>query len=457
MGFPSRVFAMIPRIILTIIFKKERKMHAGKSLNIVSFTLLSGILLMLSSCSNPQQSLLKAIESSDIDAAVKAVKKGADIHLVSENGLSAIEMAIEKNDVLLVESLFEASLELNPDPDPAVFQRIFDFAINFGKEEIAWLFLQAFVTEIDSEQNIYWIKNRDGITLFESLSAYPEQIARLPMGTEVTFLRYSPIEDDDYQWVEISCELGNQSITGWIYNYRGFLSRDEAVINEDRWIDSPDGLRMRDAPGLDGSIITVIPGNARVTLMREQGEELSFDGRSGVWSKVEWQQQAGWVFGGYLRDIENKFGIRISSFPYYAEQQRNSKSASTEILEFVNNTRVLYQVILQGFDISYITRHEGSYILVDDEVTIELEQGFYGEYTRMKDDPSDYLKTVQPRTLELKLIGKDSYGRPRFMHRNEYEAVSENQMVFDEEKLQYVIADDPLSYIKYGVFHNRGK
>jgi hypothetical protein len=215
---------------------------------LANFGLLFGKFLILPGCSNPQQSLLKAIESNDIDAAVKAVKKGADIHLVSENGLSAIKMAIEKDDILLVESLFESSLELNTDPDPAVFQRIFDFAHYSGKEEIAWLFLQAFVTEIDSEQNNYSIKNRDGITLFESLSVYPEQIARLPMGTAVTFLRYSPIKDDDYKWVEISCELGDQSFTGWIYNFRGFLSQEEAVINEDRWIDSPDGLRMRDAP-----------------------------------------------------------------------------------------------------------------------------------------------------------------------------------------------------------------
>jgi hypothetical protein len=100
--------------------------------------------------------------------------------------------------------------------------------------------------------------------------------------------------------------------------------------------------------------------------MREQGEPLSFDGRSGVWSKVEWQQKAGWVFGGYLRDIENKFGIKISSFPYYAEQQRNSKSSFTEMLEFVDNTRVTYQDILHGWD-TFITNHQGSYILVDDE------------------------------------------------------------------------------------------
>jgi Bacterial SH3 domain len=431
-------------------------MYTGRFLNLVNFGLLCGILLMLSGCSNPQQSLFKAIESNDIDVAIEAVKEGADIHQASENGLSAIKMAIEKDDVLLLKSLFEASLELNSNPDPSVFQEIFDFAIDSGKEGIAWWFLQALVTEIDSEQNHYWIKTRDGIALFESLSINPELIAELPMGTAVTFLRYSPIKDDDYQWVEISCELGDQSFTGWIYNYRGFLSQDEAVINEDRWIDSYDGLRMRDAPGLDGSKITVIPGHAQVTLMREQGEELSIDGRSGVWSKVKWQQHAGWVFGGYLRDIENKFGIRISAFPYYAEQQRNHISSSTEMLAFVENTKVLYQEILHGFDISYITKHHGSYILVDDVITIELEQGIYGKYTGMKDDPSVGVKTVQPRTMVLKLIGKDSLGRSRFMHREEYAAISEKQMVFDEEKLQYV-STEPLSYIKYGVFHNRGK
>lgn len=431
-------------------------MHAGRSFNLVKFGLFCGIILTLLGCSDTQQSLFKAIEANEIDVAVTAVREGADIHLVSENGLSAIKMAIEKEDALLVQSLFEASVEIDPDPDPAVFQRIFDFAIDSEKEEIAWFFLEAFLTDIESEQNQYWVKKQDGIVLFKSLSPFPEQAARLPMGTAVTFLRYSPIKDDDYEWVEVSCELGDQSFTGWIYNYSGFLSQNEAVINEDRWIDSPDGLKLRDAPGLDGNMITVIPGNARVTLMREQGEELSIDGRSGVWSKVNWQEQAGWVFGGYLRDIENKFGIRLSSYPYYAEQQRNTKSSSTEILEFIDNTRVLYQDILHGFDISYVAKHQGTYILIDDIITIELEQGVYGKYTGMKDEPSGDVKTVQPKTMVLKAIGEDSYGRPQFMHREEHEAVLENAMVFEEEKLQYVFPD-PMSPMKYGVFHNRGK
>ena len=431
-------------------------MNTGRFLNLRFISLLCSILLLLSGCSNPQKSLFNAIESNDKEAAVKAVEEGADIHIASENGLSAIKIAIIKDDLSLVEVLLEASLVLNPNPDTAAFQEIFDYAIDSGKEEIAWLFLQALVTEIGSEQNQYWIKERDGIGLFKSLSADPEQIATLPMGSAVKFLRYSPIKDYDYQWVEISCELGDKSYTGWIYNYKGFLSQDEAVINEDRWIDSNEGLRMRDAPGLDGSTITVIPGNSQVTLIREQGEELSINGRSGVWSKVKWQQSTGWMFGGYLRDVENKFGIRISISPYYAEQQRDHISSSTEILEFVDNTRVLYQEILNGFDISYITKQQGSYILVDDILTIELEQGIYGKYTGTKDDPSEDVKTVQPVTIVLIFIGKDSLGRPKFMHKEEYETVSETQMVFDEENLQYV-STDPLSYIKYGVFHNRGK
>lgn len=65
------------------------------------------------------------------------------------------------------------------------------------------------------------------------------------------------------------------------------------------------GLKMRDKPGLDGTLITVIPYNNTVIFVEEVGEEVTISNRTGRWTKVQWKtMQEGWVFGGFLEDVE---------------------------------------------------------------------------------------------------------------------------------------------------------
>ena len=71
-------------------------------------------------------------------------------------------------------------------------------------------------------------------------------------------------------------------------------------INKDRWINSLEGLRMRDAPNLEGKTITVIPNAEKVLLVEETGEVLTIQDGTGKWSQVKWQENEGWVFGGFL-------------------------------------------------------------------------------------------------------------------------------------------------------------
>ena len=78
----------------------------------------------------------------------------------------------------------------------------------------------------------------------------------------------------------------------------------EESINENRWFNSPEGLRMRDQPGVSGNILLTVLNSEKVTLLEEKGEILTIQGGTGKWSRILWQENEGWVFGGFLSKEE---------------------------------------------------------------------------------------------------------------------------------------------------------
>ncbi|MBN1799324.1 MAG: ankyrin repeat domain-containing protein [Spirochaetales bacterium] len=70
------------------------------------------------------------------------------------------------------------------------------------------------------------------------------------------------------------------------------------------WVNAEDGLVLRRGPGTGKEKTGVIPYGDRVKLLEEQGEVLTIQGRKGKWSKVEWSDKSGWVFGGFLSEQE---------------------------------------------------------------------------------------------------------------------------------------------------------
>ena len=78
------------------------------------------------------------------------------------------------------------------------------------------------------------------------------------------------------------------------------VEEKEILINEDRWIDSKDGIRMREAPDPSSETITTILAYSKVLLLKETGNEITLQEHTGKWSNIEWNGQTGWVFGGYL-------------------------------------------------------------------------------------------------------------------------------------------------------------
>jgi len=69
------------------------------------------------------------------------------------------------------------------------------------------------------------------------------------------------------------------------------------------FVDAPDGLRVRDAPGLSGRQIGGLGDLAQVRAIREEAEVVAIDGVEGRWTLVQTGDLQGWVFGGFLRPV----------------------------------------------------------------------------------------------------------------------------------------------------------
>jgi len=77
-------------------------------------------------------------------------------------------------------------------------------------------------------------------------------------------------------------------------------AEDNIYLNEKRIVKCENGLRVRDLPSLLGEKIALIPNGDEVTILEEKNKKITISGKTGRWSKVNWNSKMGWVFGGYL-------------------------------------------------------------------------------------------------------------------------------------------------------------
>ncbi len=82
-----------------------------------------------------------------------------------------------------------------------------------------------------------------------------------------------------------------------------------------RWITADVGLNMRASPDLNAKKIGLIPYGEKVQLIEETGDAITISGATGKWSKVEWKDKTGWVFGGFL--IGESAGIIPAGWKVY--------------------------------------------------------------------------------------------------------------------------------------------
>ena len=72
------------------------------------------------------------------------------------------------------------------------------------------------------------------------------------------------------------------------------------------WASAKSGLRMRDAPNLNANKLKTIPYAQKVNVIQESGDILSLAKTQGKWTEVQWESNRGWVYGGFLSDLNPK-------------------------------------------------------------------------------------------------------------------------------------------------------
>jgi hypothetical protein len=72
------------------------------------------------------------------------------------------------------------------------------------------------------------------------------------------------------------------------------------------YVDSPEGLRVRNEPNIDGERIFLLPHREIVEVVEIDNNIISIDGINGNWYLIIYNEISGWVFSGYLTDDIDK-------------------------------------------------------------------------------------------------------------------------------------------------------
>lgn len=71
-------------------------------------------------------------------------------------------------------------------------------------------------------------------------------------------------------------------------------------IDKVRWVTSKSGLRFRRNPGLSAERLGLIKYNEKVIFIEEEKNEIVVAGKKGKWTKINYNNITGWVFGAFL-------------------------------------------------------------------------------------------------------------------------------------------------------------
>lgn len=73
-------------------------------------------------------------------------------------------------------------------------------------------------------------------------------------------------------------------------------TKSESVM----YVDAGAGLRMRSSADTGAAVILTIPNGSQVAVLEIAEPQIEISGKTGRWTKVQYQGKEGWVFGGYL-------------------------------------------------------------------------------------------------------------------------------------------------------------
>jgi hypothetical protein len=76
------------------------------------------------------------------------------------------------------------------------------------------------------------------------------------------------------------------------------------------YVDAGAGLRMRSSADTGAAVILTIPNGSQVTVLEIAEPQIEISGKTGRWTKVQYQGKEGWVFGGFLSQAAPSSSLR---------------------------------------------------------------------------------------------------------------------------------------------------
>lgn len=75
---------------------------------------------------------------------------------------------------------------------------------------------------------------------------------------------------------------------------------EKNTISDKLYVSASAGLKLREQSNQNAKLIVVIPYGSEVNVIEESGEVLTIAGKTGKWTKIDWNGNKGWAFGGFL-------------------------------------------------------------------------------------------------------------------------------------------------------------
>jgi len=85
------------------------------------------------------------------------------------------------------------------------------------------------------------------------------------------------------------------------------------AVDNTKYVTAPSGLRLRENPDINSKVILTIPCNEKIEIIEEKNGIVTFEKVTGKWTKIKYQKNIGWVFGGFLGNISSSRIISITS------------------------------------------------------------------------------------------------------------------------------------------------
>lgn len=118
------------------------------------------------------------------------------------------------------------------------------------------------------------------------------------------------------------------------------------TVNDVKYISSLKGMDLKQDPDEKSTTMDHIPFMGNVKIIEEKAEDIYLLKRYGKWTKVNWNDKTGWIFGGYLSTF-NVTGLKGKIAEYYRNHysKKSDECKAEELIKMSENDIEILQVI----------------------------------------------------------------------------------------------------------------